>query len=145
MPHGAVGEYQGGDKGEERRTREETEGVAGSLVWSAARGKVRLRVRLVKASSAAAAAAAGGGRAGVSGGNNSAGDDVQGGGGVPPKKGKRRRVEAATAAAAAACRTRSYYCLPALVVVHRPGHFDSLQPPPGHVLVMEREVVDPQP
>ena len=30
--------------------------------------------------------------------------------------------------------------LPALVVVHRPGHFDSLQPEEGYVLVMEREV-----
>ena len=28
--------------------------------------------------------------------------------------------------------------LPALVVVHRPGHFDSLQPEEGHVFVMER-------
>jgi hypothetical protein len=30
--------------------------------------------------------------------------------------------------------------LPALVVVHGPGHFDSLQPEEGYVLVMEREV-----
>jgi hypothetical protein len=29
--------------------------------------------------------------------------------------------------------------LPALAVVHRPGHFDSLQPEEGYVLVMERE------
>lgn len=29
--------------------------------------------------------------------------------------------------------------LPALVVVHRPGHFDSLQPAEGYVLIMERE------
>ena len=29
--------------------------------------------------------------------------------------------------------------LPALVVVHRPGHFDSLQPEEGYVLIMERE------
>lgn len=73
----------------------------GCLVWRAARGRVRLRVRLVEASSAAASAAVRG-----------CGGDRQ----------SRRR-----------------HCLPALVVVHRPGHFDSLQPPRGHVLVLERE------
>ena len=31
--------------------------------------------------------------------------------------------------------------LPALIVVHRPGHFDSLQPKEGYVLVMERTEV----
>jgi hypothetical protein len=31
------------------------------------------------------------------------------------------------------------WLLPALAVVHRPGHFDSLQPEEGYVLVMERE------
>jgi hypothetical protein len=33
--------------------------------------------------------------------------------------------------------------LPALVVIHRPGHFDSLQPlPPGRLLVLERTVIN---
>jgi hypothetical protein len=31
--------------------------------------------------------------------------------------------------------------IPAIVVIHRPGHFDSLQPAKGTVLVLERTVV----
>jgi hypothetical protein len=48
-------------------------------------------------------------------------------------------VKASSKAARAAARRTTTRFLPAIVVVHRPGHFDSLQPPPGRVLVLERE------
>ena len=50
-----------------------------------------------------------------------------------------RSVKASSKAARAAARRTTTRFLPAIVVVHRPGHFDSLQPPPGRVLVLERE------
>ena len=104
MPHGTVGELS-----------DEVGGF--TLVWSAARGRVRLRLRLVDASSIAARNAA----AAVNGwtGGEERGHVV----GTAPHP---RET-----------------CLPAMVVVHRSDHFDSLQPPPECVLVLEREDVEP--
>jgi hypothetical protein len=125
MPHGAVKDDEDADE-----NKESGAAGGGSLVWSAARGKVRLRVRLVEAASAAASAAArgcGGGGGGGSGGGGS-GEDVNNGGGAATKdgggkgKGKGKGGKGAVGASAPrSCRPRYSYCLPALVVVHRPG------------------------
>lgn len=87
----------------------------GALTWTAARGRVRLTVREVKANSAAASAAIGGFATKRDG----------------PTGPSRRAGENATDA----------NLFPALVIIHRPGHFDSLQPREGRVLVLEREEV----
>ena len=107
MPHGTVGELS-----------DEVGGF--TLVWSAARRRVRLRVRLVDAWSNAAADAANAAAAV----NSWTGDEEQG------------------HVAWTAPHPRET-CWPAMVVVHRRGHFDSLQPPPDCVLVLEREDVEP--
>ena len=86
----------------------------GALTWTAARGRVRLTVREVKANSAAAAAAIGS--------FTTARDNLA--------ESSRRGED-----------SRDARLLPALVIIHRPGHFDSLQPREGRVLVLEREAV----
>ena len=76
----------------------------GRLRWRAARGRIAMTVRVVRASSKMA-----------------------------------RRAVARRDASATFSKN---LLLPALIVVHRPGHFDSLQPNRGWVLVMEREESD---
>ena len=85
----------------------------GALTWTAARGRVRLTVREVKANSAAASAAIGD--------FATARDGATG----PSRRGGENARDASL--------------FPALVIIHRPGHFDSLQPREGRVLVLERE------
>jgi hypothetical protein len=87
----------------------------GALTWTAARGRVRLTVREVKSNSAAASAAIGGFAAARE----------------TPTGSSRRGWENASDAS----------LFPALVIIHRPGHFDSLQPREGRVLVLKREEV----
>lgn len=87
----------------------------GALTWTAARGRVRLTVREVKANSAAASAAIGDFATAR---ESPTGSPRRGGGNA-----------------------RDASLFPALVVIHRPGHFDSLQPREGRVLVLEREEV----
>jgi len=89
-------------------------GAAGSFAraaWTSARGGVRLTVALVPASSRAARIASGG-AGGATRGSGS-------GSGSGSNSGPRR--------------------IPALAMVHRPGHFDALVAPRGYALVLERE------
>ena len=124
------------------------DGDAGeSLMWSATRGKVRLRVRSVDASSAAAMTAArnrGGGGEGSCNGDEKGrgegecakmGDEAVAAAEKKKKKKKKMKMKKKKRLEGS---DRHVMLLPALVVVHRPGHFDSLQPPLGRVLILER-------
>ena len=55
------------------------------------------------------------------------------------KAGSRRAAAASEGRWGGGAGVRRY--IPAIVVIHRPGHFDSLQPAKGTVLVLERTVV----
>ena len=93
-------------------------GAAGSrarAAWTSARGGVRLTVALVPASSRAARIASGG----AGGATRGSGLGSGLGSGSGSNSGPRR--------------------IPALAMVHRPGHFDALVAPRGYALVLERE------
>ena len=99
-------------------------GAAGSrarAAWTSARGGVRLTVALVPASSRAARIASGGagGATRGSGSGSGSGSGLGSGSGSGSNSGPRR--------------------IPALAMVHRPGHFDALVAPRGYALVLERE------
>ena len=95
-------------------------GAAGSrarAAWTSARGGVRLTVALVPASSRAARIASGGAGGATRG--SGLGSGLGSGSGSGSNSGPRR--------------------IPALAMVHRPGHFDALVAPRGYALVLERE------
>ena len=97
-------------------------GAAGSFAraaWTSARGGVRLTVALVPASSRAARIASGGAGGATGGSGLGSGLGSGSGSGSGSNSGPRR--------------------IPALAMVHRPGHFDALVAPRGYALVLERE------